>query len=70
MEATTSATAAAPATSAPACPYCGKSIETPANVTIIDRARDPVSRRAYLRQRSVTFCSKACGGNYQMGCEG
>ena len=43
-----------------ACPYCGKPIETPVQRRII--ARPP--------RGTMTFCSEACGGYYQMGCEG
>lgn len=42
------------------CPYCGKPIEV------------PVKRKIFARppRGTMTFCSVACGGYYQMGCEG
>ena len=52
------------------CPYCGKPIETPAVRKIIDRGWDSVWRKQYVREREMKFCSRSCGGNYQMGCEG
>ncbi len=52
------------------CPYCGQPIETVHNAQIIDRTRDPITRRAYVRKQIMQFCSPKCAGNYQMGCEG
>ncbi|PXX42249.1 hypothetical protein [Aquitalea magnusonii] len=54
----------------PKCPYCGKPMDKPVSRKIIDRAYDQITRRQYVRTRMVEFCSKECGGNYQMGCEG
>jgi hypothetical protein len=42
------------------CPYCGNPIETPVQRRIISRPP----------RGTMTFCSEACGGYYQMGCEG
>lgn len=52
------------------CPQCGQPMETPVTARIIDRSRDPVTRKAFVRQRDIQFCSPKCGGHYQMGCEG
>lgn len=52
------------------CPYCGHPITSPHTSRIIDRSRDPVTRKQYVRTREIEFCSPKCGGNYQMGCEG
>lgn len=54
----------------PKCPQCGKPMEKPVIRKIVDRARDPITRRQYARTRMVEFCSAQCGGHYQMGCEG
>ncbi|TPG08291.1 hypothetical protein EAH88_11700 [Rhodanobacter glycinis] len=52
------------------CPQCGQPMTVPVTARIIDRSRDPVTRRAFVRQRDLQFCSQKCGGHYQMGCEG
>jgi hypothetical protein len=52
------------------CPYCGTLIQTVHNARIIDRGWNPVTRKQYVRERVMQFCSPKCGGNYQMGCEG
>lgn len=58
-------------TTKPKCPYCLKPIEgTPAVRTIIDRGWNPMTRKQYVRERRMEFCSKEHGANYQMGCEG
>lgn len=54
----------------PTCPYCSKPMETPVPRKIIDRGWNPVTRRQFVRERTLDFCSAECGGNYQMGCEG
>jgi len=55
---------------APKCPQCGKTMESKVSRRIIDRGWNPVTRKQYVRQRDVEFCSETCGGHYQMGCEG
>jgi len=52
------------------CPQCWKLIESPVLRTIIDRGWDSISRRQYVRERTMEFCSEKCGEHYQMGCEG
>ena len=55
----------------PACPSCGKPIETPVSREIRERGTyDRRSRRYTPRVYTLAFCSTTCGGNYQMGCEG
>ncbi len=54
----------------PKCPQCGKPIESPVARKIIDRGWNSSTRRQYVRERNMEFCSAKCGGNYQMGCEG
>jgi uncharacterized protein with PIN domain len=49
------------------CPYCSKPIETPVVRKIIQRRND-MPRGIW--EHDVTFCSRDCGGYYQMGCEG
>lgn len=66
MEETTTTTQV----TAPTCPYCSKPMEKPVTHRIIDRGWDNVRRRQYVRTREMQFCSDACGGSYQMGCEG
>lgn len=52
------------------CPYCSKPIETAHPREIIDRGWNDRLQRQYVRRRIIDFCSPACGGYYQMGCEG
>ncbi len=60
------------------CPQCGaemngtdgRFMDTAVSAEIIDRARDPLTRKAYVRKRRMEFCSAECASHYQMGCEG
>lgn len=52
------------------CPYCDKPIEVAHPRRIIDRAWCSIRQKQYVRERTVDFCSRDCGGYYQMGCEG
>ncbi len=54
----------------PKCPQCGKPMDKPVTRNIIDRGYNQLTRRQYVRERNLEFCSKECGGHYQMGCEG
>ncbi len=60
------------------CPQCGvemngvdgRFMDKAVSAEIIDRSRDPVTRKAFVRKRRMEFCSGKCAGHYQMGCEG
>jgi endogenous inhibitor of DNA gyrase (YacG/DUF329 family) len=52
------------------CPYCGKEIVVPNSRKIISIGRDRVTGKKKVIETEMVFCSKVCGGNYQMGCEG
>ena len=52
------------------CPQCGQPMPEPVTRRIIDRGWNPATRKQFVRQRDVQFCSEKCGGHYQMGCEG
>lgn len=62
-------------TTKPKCPQCGAEIVTPVVRKIYQRERvytNPRKPRGEVKSigRDKTFCSVACGGCYQMGCEG
>lgn len=52
------------------CAYCHKPVTTPTRGVIVDQDRDPITRKKYVRRRTMTFCSERCLGHYQMSCEG
>ena len=52
------------------CPQCGNPIVNQVTRRIFDRDRDPVTRKAFVRQRDIQFCTDKCGGHYQMAHEG
>ncbi|MGP1666247.1 MAG: hypothetical protein ACTS5I_10140 [Rhodanobacter sp.] len=52
------------------CRYCGKPMESPVSMSIIDRGWNPSTRKQYVRTQSLKFCDDKCGSHYQMGCEG
>ena len=52
----------------PTCPQCGKPIETPVSVGIVQQVR--VNGKKTVATNYLQFCSAECGSHYQMGCEG
>lgn len=52
------------------CTYCCKPIETLVKREIFYRGYDHIRSKQVAKREHMEFCSAACGGNYQMGCEG
>lgn len=58
------------------CPYCGKPFDldseshVPVARKIISIGWNPKTRKKFVEERLMEFCSEACGLHYQMSCEG
>ena len=58
------------------CPYCGKPLDVdsetnvPVARKIIAIDWNPATRKKYVSERIMEFCSEECGLHYQMSCEG